>query len=186
MEPIKIISKILEEFYLAGWYCSCTKHDKVIKIQPSPGHHKHYFLVQLDNEDWGITNKQSTYDNEHAEALAILNRARTKMTSDRAPVEDAIAQCPTSSALNKLKTHYRGKMANIVRVDYNRFINFDDIREITFQMDGSKVECTVWWKDGENSDVFHNEQAKKIIGMAELMAIATLNELQLEGDEDAA
>lgn len=75
-------------------------------------------------------------------------------------------------------------MANIVRVDYNRFINFDDIREITSHMDGSKVECTIWWKDGENSDTFHDEQAKKIIGMAELMAIATLNDLQLEGDED--
>jgi hypothetical protein len=179
MDPIKKISKILEEFYLSGWYCSATKNDKIIKIQPSPGSHKHYFLVKLDNDDWGITNKQSTYDNEHAEALAILNRARV-MTSDRTSV-NAIA--PTFSALNKLKPHYRGKMANIVRIDYNRFINFDHIRDIEIQMNKDSVECTIYWFDGDCS-AFSGESAQKILGLAELFAIAALNDLQLEGDED--
>jgi hypothetical protein len=182
MEPINKISKILEQFYLSGWYCSATKNDKIIKIQPSPGSHKHYFLVKLDNEDWGITNKQSTYDNEHAEALAILNRARV-MTSDRT-LANAIA--PTSSALNKLKPHYRGKMANIVRIEYNHFINFDYIRDIKTRIYKDDVKCTIYWHDGEASE-FSGESAQKIIGLAELFAISTLHDIHLgDEDEDAA
>ena len=75
-------------------------------------------------------------------------------------------------------------MAIFVKFSADEFINFDDIRQLTVDIKNDELNVTVWWRDGKNSDIFHNEPAKKLMTLVELYALASLRQLQPEGGED--
>ncbi|MFB2982874.1 hypothetical protein [Microseira sp. BLCC-F43] len=76
-------------------------------------------------------------------------------------------------------------MSHFVRISTCRFINFADIRDIYIHKDeggneNDELSVTITWAGVEDSiDTFAGEEAKKIIGMVELLSIDTLNSLNI-------
>lgn len=176
----QMISIIVSEFEAAGWYVKPGKIINTWIVKPYPAHYKEYLLIPL-KEDWVLSSNFQTHDPEHQEALSVLNRARIKSARDRLSTLTAIA---SENATNPMSNDRGKKMASFLKISADEFINFDNIRKLTAEIKNGELNVTVWWRDGENSDIFHHEPAKKLMTLVELYALASLRQLQPDGGED--
>ena len=181
-----MIVEIADEFRAAGWTVFQGDEPDVYIAKPNFYLSKQYFLMPCDN-DWVLSLPMHFCDPEYNEALCILNRARLKMASDRTFSRNAIAnQQGNSFFLN----HYRGNMTQFIRIDTYRFINFAEVRDVYIHPEGEgetneELSVTITWTGAEDQiDTFVGETARKIIGAVELMAINTLNQLNIANPPD--
>lgn len=171
-----MIVEIADEFRAAGWTVFRGDEPDVYIAKPNFYLSKQYFLMPCDN-DWVLSLPTHFRDPEYNEALCILNRARLKMASDRTFSRNAIA----SQQGNSFLYHYKGNMTQFIRINATRFINFSDIRDICIDSeDDEELSVTITWAGVEDAiDTFSGDEAKKIIGAAELFSINTLNQLNI-------
>jgi hypothetical protein len=69
-------------------------------------------------------------------------------------------------------------MSHFVRIEPNRKVNFDDVRDIYIDGENEEFSLTITWAGVEdNIETFTGEMAKKIFSAVELLAINTMNQL---------
>ena len=74
-------------------------------------------------------------------------------------------------------------MPNIVRLSENRYINFDDVRDIYIDLD-KELSVTITWRGEEATvDTFDDEDARKIMVFAELFSSLTFYKVSTDVKE---
>jgi hypothetical protein len=171
------IEEIIARFGQEGWLVQKTK-ESIWALRPKGVFNYKVFVLTYNpfDDKFTIVKPPNPNDPHYKQAVNILEAIATKPSC----LKDAIA--PQNNSINSFNP--RGNMASIFQISAERFLNFDDIRQVTANIDNREVKVTVCWRDGESSDVFHDEQAKKVIQLVELYAVANLKRLQPDGGED--
>ncbi|GET39264.1 hypothetical protein [Microseira wollei] len=172
------IEEIIARFGKEGWLVQKTK-ESFWALRPKGLFNYKVLLLTYNpfDDKFTIVKPPNPNDPHYKQAVKIL-----AVCDRKGPWFKDASACQKNSF--KSFNHDTGNMAIILQISAERFLNFDEIRLVTANIDDGEFKVTVWWRDGETSDVFHDEQAKKVIQLVELYALANLKRLQPDGGED--
>jgi hypothetical protein len=171
------IEEIIARFGQEGWLVQKTK-ETFWALRPKGLFNYKVFLLTYNpfDDKFTIVKPPNPNDPHYKQAVKILEAIATKPSC----LKEAIARPKNSKFFN----YERGNMASIFQISADTFLNFDDIRQVKANINRSEFKVTIWWRNGESSTTFHDKQAKRVIQLVELYALANCKQLQLDDGED--
>ncbi|HAZ45394.1 MAG TPA: hypothetical protein DDW76_22595 [Cyanobacteria bacterium UBA11369] len=171
------IEEIIARFGQEGWSVQKTKESFWVLRPKGVFNYKILLLTYNPFDDkFTIVKPPTPNDPHYQQAVKILEAIATKPYC----LKDAIA--PQNNSVNSF--NIRGNMAMIFQIYGDTFLNFDDIRQVKATINRSECKVTFWWRNGESSNTFHDKQAKRVIQLVQLQALANFKQLQLDDGED--
>lgn len=171
------IEEIIARFGQEGWLVQKTK-ESFWALRPKGVFNYKILLLTYNpfDDKFTIVKPPTPKDPHYQQAVKILEACDRK----DACWKDAI------DLQNKSVNSFNpgGNMASIFQISADTFLNFDDIRQVKANINRSEVKVTTWWRNGESSTTFHDKQAKRVIQLVQLYALANFKQLQLDDGED--
>ena len=171
------IEEIIARFGQEGWLVQKTK-ESFWALRPKGVFNYKILLLTYNpfDDKFTIVKPPTPKDTHYQQAVKILEAIATKPSCWKEAID---LQNKSVNSFNP-----GGNMASIFQISADTFLNFDDIRQVKANINRSEVKVTTWWRNGESSTTFHDKQAKRVIQLVQLYALANFKQLQLDDGED--
>lgn len=170
------IEEIIARFGKEGWLVQKTKESFWVLRPKGLFNYKLLLLTYNPFDDkFTIVKPPTPNDPHYQQAVKILAACDRRDSC----LKDAARQNKSVNLFNP-----RGNMASIFQISADTFLNFDDIRQVKANINRNELKVTIWWRNGENSSTFNDKQAKRVIQLVQLYALANFKQLQLDDGEN--